>query len=98
MDNRVRYGSISDDEKKKIFHTYALYLIDNAYEFEIQQFDGKGTALVCPKLSLTLDLDLEHMSLMAHTSEHSFMVNDINYLMQETVLKQSLDNANVRSR
>ena len=88
MDDAERYGNtISLDEKKQMFYDYMKYLVENSYEFSIKQFNGMGFSLVCEKLGVTLDLALDKSLLMALTPEHSFIVNDLDYLIKETVEK-----------
>jgi len=89
----ISYGTISPEEKLKIFKTYMNYLLENGYDFSIKNYEGdiKAISLTCEKLGLSLDLELDSTlsrnNLMAHTKEHHFMVNSLDYLMEETIEK-----------
>ena len=91
MDGIVKYGTITPEEKKEIFEKYMVYLSTLRYDFSIKNFKGSypdAISLDCSELELKLELEFEskigHSDLTCHTSEHSFMVNDLKSVLEET--------------
>ena len=88
--NKVMYsGMISPEEKREIFESTVLYLINKRYDCSIT--NGRGRMeymeLKCPDLDMTLDLDLDseltQSNLMCHIGNYSFMVNDFIQIIEQ---------------
>lgn len=90
MSGIFNYGTISPEEKQKIFQQFIFTLLKDRVDFNINNFRGRMEAieLTAPSiglraLDLEMDSQLSNSNLMLHTIEHSCMINSYEQLMQE---------------
>ena len=102
MSGIINYGTISHEEKQKIFQQFIITLLNDRVDFNINNSRGRieGITLTAPSiglraLDLEMDSQLSNSNLMCHTIEHSCMINSYEQLMQEYKKLKTLNSKQV---